>query len=269
MMRCRVDCSPACGDLSLNILREVLKHDVFPALGCTEPIAVAYTASVAAKEVGGKLVEIQIVLDPGVYKNGFAVTIPNTNGERGNLIAGVLGAMIGRPELKMEIMGGVTEDILARAKTLIQAGQAHVSCDRSRSHLYIEVRLRTDKGTARAIVEGSHQNLVSLEKNDCQVFQSTETLDHGHDESFRTVLKKVRVAELVDLAEQIAQPDYDHVKQGIDMNLRVCEQGTNHTGANLRTTRERNSHVSPPLTARLKQKRAWRSYGESHESKSR
>jgi len=93
----------------LNILSEVLKHDVFPALGCTEPIAVAYAASAAGKQLDGEISGIHISVDPGVYKNGFAVAIPNTGGERGNLIAGVLGALIRRPELKMEVMSCISE----------------------------------------------------------------------------------------------------------------------------------------------------------------
>ena len=85
----------------MNSLKEVLKHEVFPALGCTEPIAVAYAASIAAEELEGEIADISIKVDPGVYKNGFAVTLPNTNGEKGNLIAGVLGALIKKPELSI------------------------------------------------------------------------------------------------------------------------------------------------------------------------
>ena len=77
--------------IPVNILKEVLKNEVFPALGCTEPIAVAYAASVAANEIDGDLEKIIITVDPGVYKNGMAFTVPNTNRQRGNLIAGVLG----------------------------------------------------------------------------------------------------------------------------------------------------------------------------------
>ena len=54
----------------VNILKEVLKNEVFPALGCTEPIAVAYAASVAANEIAGEVESVAIVVDPGVYKNG-------------------------------------------------------------------------------------------------------------------------------------------------------------------------------------------------------
>ena len=84
----------------MNLLKEVLKEDVFPALGCTEPIAVAYAASLAGEVLGRPISDVGITVDSGVYKNGFAVTIPNTGGEHGNLIAGVLGALIQQPELK-------------------------------------------------------------------------------------------------------------------------------------------------------------------------
>jgi L-cysteine desulfidase len=67
----------------MNILKEVLKHEVFPALGCTEPIAIAYAASIAASEIEEDIEEIDITVDAGVYKNGFAVTVPNTGGEKG------------------------------------------------------------------------------------------------------------------------------------------------------------------------------------------
>lgn len=98
----------------MNILREVFKHEVFPALGCTEPIAVAYAASIAGQEMGDGFEEIQITVDPGVYKNGFAVTVPNTGGEKGNLIAGILGALIHTPELRMEILKHVSEEMISR-----------------------------------------------------------------------------------------------------------------------------------------------------------
>jgi len=209
----------------LNILSEVLKHDVFPALGCTEPIAVAYAASTAGKQLDGEISEIHISVDPGVYKNGFAVAIPNTGGERGNLIAGVLGALIRRPDLKMEVMGCVTEDILSRAKTLIQTDKADIRCDRSKRLLYIDVFLRTKEDSARAVIEGSHTNIVRLEHNDREIFRSDDNLYGSDDNAFRAALRNASIAMLVDLAEQIEPPDYDYVKRGIDMNLRMCKEG--------------------------------------------
>ncbi len=209
----------------MNILSEVLKHDVFPALGCTEPIAVAYAASVAGKQLDGEISEIHISVDPGVYKNGFAVAIPNTGGERGNLIAGVLGALIQRPELKMELMSCVSEEILSRAKTLIQTDKADIRCDRSKRLLYIDVFLRAEKDSARAVIEGSHTNIVRLEHNDREIFRSDDAPYGSEDKAFRAALRSASIAALVDTAEQIGQPDYDYIKRGIDMNLRICEEG--------------------------------------------
>ncbi len=209
----------------MNILSEVLKHDVFPALGCTEPTAVAYAASVAAKQLDGEISKIHISVDPGVYKNGFAVAIPNTEGERGNLMAGVLGALIKRPDVKMEIMSCVTKEILDHAKTLIQEQKADISCDRSKKRLYIDVFLCSEKDSARAVIEGSHTNLVRVEHNDQEQFKTDEAVGEVSDNEFRTALRKSNISKLVDLAEQIEQADYDYIKSGIDMNLRICKEG--------------------------------------------
>jgi len=208
----------------LNILKEVLKNEVFQALGCTEPIATAYAASVAGKELDGDISEVHISVDPGVYKNGFAVAIPNTGGQRGNLIAGVLGAFIKRPELKMEIMSGVTEDILHRAQVLIKEHRAHISCDNSRKQLYIDVFLRSGEESARAVIEGSHTNLVRLVHNDEELLQNNRQYQ-ANSYQFRTVLRNTSLAELIDMVEQIDRQDYEYIRHGIDMNLRIAEAG--------------------------------------------
>ena len=209
----------------MNILKAVLKHDVFPALGCTEPIAVAYAASVAGKRIDGEISEIRVSVDPGVYKNGFAVTIPNTGGERGNLIAGVLGALIQRPELKMEVLRDVGEETLSRAKALVQAQKAHISCDRSKKRLYIDVFLRAGEETARAVIVDSHTNLARLAHNGRELLDSNAIADKTTGDTFRSALKSTTVAELVDMAEGLDSEDFAYIKRGVDMNLRISKAG--------------------------------------------
>lgn len=186
----------------MNVLHTVLEHDVFPAVGCTEPIAVAYAASAAGKQLEGDVSEIHISVDPGVYKNGFAVTIPNTGGERGNLIAGVLGALIKCPELKMEIMSCVTDDILSLAKALVESKRADIRCDKSKGHLFIEAFLRSEKDSARAVVEYAHSNLVKLEHNGRELFQSSELLSCASEDEYRAALRGASIAELVDMSDR-------------------------------------------------------------------
>ncbi len=103
----------------MTLLKKIFEHEVFPAVGCTEPISCAYAAASAAERLGAPVVKIELRVDPGTFKNGAAVTIPNSGGSKGNLIAAALGAMIARPKLKMEILREVSPEILTRAKKLV------------------------------------------------------------------------------------------------------------------------------------------------------
>ena len=209
----------------LNLFKEVLRNEVFPALGCTEPIAVAYAASIAAKEIQGGIKEINITVDPGVYKNGLAITVPNTGGEKGNLIAGVLGALIKQPELKMEILKGAREDMIIQAKELIRAKKAKVAYDESKTDLYIAVFIKTEKGSARAVIENGHTNLVRLEKNDRSIFKKKRNEATFNSQEYKPILKEMKISDLIDLAEHIDDEDYNYIQHGIDMNMKISEAG--------------------------------------------
>ncbi|MDM8522884.1 L-serine ammonia-lyase, iron-sulfur-dependent, subunit alpha [Desulfococcaceae bacterium HSG8] len=209
----------------MNIFKEVLKNEVFPALGCTEPIAVAYACSIAAKETGDEIEEINIVVDPGVYKNGLAVNVPNTGGEKGNLIAGVLGALIRRPDLKMEILKDTDHGMITRAKELIQAKKAKISYDESKTDLYIGVSVRTRVDSVRAVIEGGHTNLILLEKNSRLIFQKKTGKDSSPVQEYKSVLKNMKISDLIDLAENIDSEDYNYLRHGIEMNTKISEAG--------------------------------------------
>ena len=209
----------------MNILKEVLKHEVFPALGCTEPIAVAHAAGIAAHEIDGDIEEISITVDPGVYKNGFAVIVPNTGGEKGNLIAGVLGALIKKPELKMEVLKDVKEEMIGRAKALIRAKKAKISYDSSKTDLYIEVFLKTKGNSSRAVIENAHTNLVRLEKNNQTLFEKKQKESNSAGKEYKAILKEMKISELIDLAQHMDDEDYDYIKRGIEMNLEISKAG--------------------------------------------
>ena len=209
----------------MNILKEILKHEVFPALGCTEPIAIAYAASIAAKEIEGEIEEIDITVDSGVYKNGFAVTVPNTGGEKGNLIAGVLGALIKKPELKMEILQKVSDEEIKYAKALIRTGKAKISYDNSKTDLHVEVFVKSKKSSARAVIQNTHTNLVVLEKNSQSLVKKKQKDKNFAGHEYRTILLEMKISELIEIAQQMDDEDYEYIKSGIDMNLKISKAG--------------------------------------------
>ncbi|MCP4368742.1 MAG: serine dehydratase subunit alpha family protein, partial [Deltaproteobacteria bacterium] len=201
----------------MNILKAVLKNEVFPALGCTEPIAVAYAAATAAHEIEGQIEEISITVDPGIYKNGFAVVVPNTGGEKGNLIAGVLGALIKKPELKMEVLKDVKNEMIGRAKALIRAKKAKISYDRSKTDLYIKVFLKTKEDSAVAVIENAHTNLVRLKKNNETLIKKKRMKSSSNGKEYKAILKEMKIVDLIDMAQKLDDEDYEYIKQGIEM----------------------------------------------------
>ena len=209
----------------MNLLKQVLVHDVYVALGCTEPTAVALTASAAARETNNEINKIFITVDPGVYKNGFAVMIPNTGGECGNLIAGVLGALIKMPELKMEILKNVNSDIINQAKRIINEKRAVLSCDHSKQRLYIEVEIQAGEDTVRAVTERQHTNLISVEKNGEQIFVKPHHTGHQKHLHYEAILKEMRISDLIGLVEIMDAEDYAYVKKGVDINLAASRAG--------------------------------------------
>lgn len=210
----------------MTLLKDVLTHEVFPAFGCTEPIAVAYAASLAGHQVpDGHLQHLSIVVDPGVYKNGLAVPVPNTGGERGNLIAGVLGALVRRPELKMEVLKGVTAEHLAEAKAIVRERNVRIVCDKTQTELYIEVRLQTTAGSARVVLQGGHTNVLLIEKDGRPVFEAARSEAVVGALDYRRRLKTMSLAELAGAADAADTEDLDYIRRGIEMNLAVSEVG--------------------------------------------
>ncbi len=209
----------------MNILKEVLSREVFPALGCTEPIAVALAAAVAAAEIEDEPEDVRITVDPGVYKNGLAVTIPNTSGERGNLVAGALGALIRRPDLQMEILSAVEPPMIERAKDLIQRKRASITYDPERTELYIEVRVASERDEVRAVVAGGHTNLVLVEKNGVTLFQQEEPGRGEEAQAYRRHLKESAVSDLIDLVEVMDEEDLSAIRLGVEMNIEASRAG--------------------------------------------
>ena len=103
-----------------TLLKEVLKHQVYPAMGCTEPVSVALCAANAAALVKGKIKKAIIFTDTATFKNGLGVRIPNTKGEKGNLLAAAAGLILANPQSGMEILKQVTPAVLKQAKELVK-----------------------------------------------------------------------------------------------------------------------------------------------------
>lgn len=143
----------------------LVNKEVVPAIGCTEPMAVALCTAKAATELGHRPERIEVLLSPNMLKNAMGVGIPGT-GMIGLPIAVSLGAIIGKPEYELEVLKDLTPDTLEEGKRYINEADIDIKLKEGCvDKLYIEVICRAGNDTATAIISGSHTHFVFVERN--------------------------------------------------------------------------------------------------------
>lgn len=211
----------------MNLLKEVLKHQVYPAMGCTEPVSVALCAAHAAKLLGEEVSHALFELDAGTYKNGCGVRIPNTEGEKGNLLAAAMGLLIQKPELGMEILCAADTSCLAAAKKLVAEKKIRMEvCPGDHAGFYISARLQgINGGSVQCIISGSHTTVTKCVKNGQVLLDSCTAAASKPQADFKQVLKSATLAELMQAAEAADEADLAYIQKGVEMNLKASAAG--------------------------------------------
>ena len=215
--------------------KDILKVEVAPALGCTEPAAIALGAAAAASLLDdGEITQIEVWVDPNIYKNGIAVSIPGTGGLCGLDMAGALGALGGAPELGMEVLEPVDDSVVAQAQTLLRAGLVKVHLLPDQRNLFVKTVVHTEGSTAESVIQNSHDNIVSLALNDQRIegspLLSRRDVANGRGTltDLETWLKGLSLAELYGLIDDLDDKDVAFLKEGVQFNVRLAEYGLKH-----------------------------------------
>ena len=109
-------------------VKDVLRAEVAPALGCTEPVAIALAAAAAASLIPDETItSLEIWVDPNIYKNGVAVAIPGTKGLNGLDLAGALGALGGDPARRLEVLATIDKTVVRNAKKLLDQKKVSIN----------------------------------------------------------------------------------------------------------------------------------------------
>lgn len=142
----------------------LIHREVIPAIGCTEPIAVALASAKAAEVLGKEPEEIDVFLSANILKNAMGVGIPGT-GMVGLPIAIALGALIGKSAYGLEVLRDLAPEGLARGKALVESHCIHIALKEEVDKLYIEVACKAGADCARVIICHEHTRIVYVEKN--------------------------------------------------------------------------------------------------------
>ena len=150
----------------------ILRAELIPALGCTEPIAVALAAAKAREALGAMPERVEMVLSGNIVKNVKGVVVPNSGGLKGIEAAALSGVVGGDASRGLEVLEPLTEAQLAEVRRLLAAGVCSTSLAEGKESLYIEARLFAGSESSVAVIRGTHTGLSLLSKNGKTIFEA-------------------------------------------------------------------------------------------------
>lgn len=203
---------------------ELLKNELELALGCTEPIAVALASAYARKILGVEPDSIEVHVSCNVLKNGMGVGIPGTN-LIGLPIASALGVVGGVPEAQLEVLKDINSEHILKAKSYVDNGKVIVKERKGSEKLYIEIVCKKEKNYARVVIQGSHANVVLMEKDDQIIFDRNEqsSLIIKNNERLHDV--KLSVEEIYTFATTVPIKDIEFLLDYAEINMALAKEG--------------------------------------------
>ena len=211
-----------------NIYVTILESELVPALGCTEPIALAYAAA-KAKEVLGKMPDhITMRCSGNIIKNVKGVKVPNSGGMKGVEAAAVLGITGGDPSQALEVLEHVTDREIDEAEKLLKAGFCDCVLKDDVANLYIEayaVCKKTEKSEALVVIEDEHTNITHIEK-DGQVLFHKEKKEYCQEREKTPDKSLLNLEDIITFANEVQITDVEKVLgRQIKYNTRIAEEG--------------------------------------------
>lgn len=203
---------------------QILKEELVPALGCTEPIAIAYTAANLRKIMGGIPDEILIESSGNIIKNAKSVIVPNTGGMKGMEASALIGLIGGNADKGLEVLADVTEEHVKLAHEYLAKSCTKLKLMDTPASLHIRItgKLNGDTGVAELIHQ--HTNIVLLKKNDEVIFEKPFSLESSAGAlTDRTCLN---VKDILEFADTVPVDDVSPIiMRQVEYNMRVSEDG--------------------------------------------
>ncbi len=203
---------------------KILAEELIPAMGCTEPIAVALAAATAVKALGAPPDACRVEVSGNIIKNVKAVTVPNTGGLKGLEAAVAAGVVSGKPELGLEVLSQMTPAEIAELQRFLQIHPIQVLPADTDRVFYILVTLTAGSHTASCEIMDSHTQITCVRRDGIPLVRR-QADGTGSAQTDRSVL---RVAEILDFADCLDPADVEEVlSRQIDYNSAISQEGLN------------------------------------------
>ena len=235
----------------MHELSTLIKKDMVPALGVTEPGAISFCVAKAKSYAKGELLHLNVAMNSGMYKNAFTCGIPNSK-EVGNVFAAALGYVAGNPDKGLESLANVTPADNVSAQRLIDEGKITVALSGISSRIFMEATLETTESKVLLTIRDTHTNITKIVVNGETVLEAEENdeaIDRpeaGITESDKTEegcgitesnkvaegtgttkihsIHRYTLAELVDYINTVPLKEIEFVKDAYRVNLELFEE---------------------------------------------
>ena len=228
---------------------DILKRELVPALGCTEPIAIAYASATARAVLGDLPSKLLVECSGNIIKNVKGVTVPNSGGLKGINVAATLGVVGGNPEEKLNTLQNVTPADIEKTKRLVSEGYCECALKAEVENLYILVTAFGKNETyAKVEIRGEHTHITRIEKNG-QILLKTEVKEQS-----TTDMSRLNVRDILDFAEHTDLAAVkDILENQIQLNSAISDEGMrHHYGADVGKTILRNYGADIKTRARAR-----------------
>lgn len=229
----------------------ILRSELIMALGCTEPIAIAYAAA-KARQILGEMPETCTVHCSGnIVKNVMGVTVPNSGGLKGIDVAATLGIVGGDPEMELAVLESVTAEDQKKVRELLDKGFCTCKLIENVATLYIVVELAAGEHTALVEIQKTHKNITRMEKDGVSLLEQTATPEEVVQKTGNREL--LTVENIIEFAGEVKIEDIEPIlSPQIECNMAICREGLeNPYGAEVgRILLDGNDHPTVGLKAR-------------------
>ncbi len=207
----------------MHTLTELIKSDMKPALGVTEPGAIAFAVSTAKAHIKGTVKRVGLRLNSGMYKNAFTCGIPGTS-EVGNYYAAALGAVAADPKKGLECLEGIGKAEEDAAGEMIKAGMISVSMSSITSRIFNEATVTGEDSEAVVTIQDAHTNITKITENGTVVFEKEAKAAQESKET-TPLIHQYTLAQMVEYVNTVSAQELDFIKEAYKVNYELLQEG--------------------------------------------
>lgn len=205
---------------TFDVYNAALADELLPAMGCTEPIALAYAGAICAKRLGGFPETIRVEVSRNIIKNVKSVVVPNTEGLRGIEAAVVAGLVSARPEAALEVLSGVTPEEKAEIHERLASQKMEVVPSDEPDVFFIRLTTTRAGKTVTVVIRTSHTNVTRIEEDGEAVFLKNDHAEEEDAPELWHISELIRAARTMPL--DVSRP---LLERQIAANMAIAEEG--------------------------------------------